>query len=89
MADVTVYTSAYCPFCFAAKRLLESLEISFEEIDLDEHPELRQRITEETGWRTVPMIFVGDRLVGGFSDARELHSRGRLLPMIEEQAQAG
>jgi glutaredoxin 3 len=37
---------------------------------------------ENQGWRTVPMIFVGERFIGGFKEARSLHKEGKLLPML-------
>lgn len=84
MVRVTIYTTAICPFCVAVKRMFDSLEIAYEEIPLDADPTLRQRLSEETGgWRTVPMIFVGDRFIGGFAEVRSLHNQGRLIPMVE------
>jgi glutaredoxin 3 len=34
------------------------------------------------GWRTVPMIFIGDKFMGGFMDVKAVHDRGELLPLI-------
>ena len=83
MSTVRIYTSGFCPFCFAAKRLLSSLGADFEEIALDERPELRQRLSEENnGFKTVPMIFVGDEFLGGFQEVLALHSRGELVPKL-------
>lgn len=83
MTGVTIYSTAVCPFCIAAKRLLESLGIGFTEIQLDREPELRMRLAEEnSGWRTVPMIFIGDRFIGGFIEVRNLNREGKLLPML-------
>ncbi|RLE28738.1 MAG: glutaredoxin [Acidobacteria bacterium] len=83
MTPVTIYTTAVCPFCIAAKRLFENLEIEFSEVLLDRDPALRMRLAQENeGWRTVPMIFVGDQMIGGFSEAKSLHNEGKLLPML-------
>ncbi|MEN8164895.1 MAG: glutaredoxin domain-containing protein [Acidobacteriota bacterium] len=85
MTPVTIYTTAVCPFCIAAKRLFDNLGVEFSEVRLDRDPALRMRLAEENdGWRTVPMIFVGDRFIGGFMEARNLHKEGRLLPVIGE-----
>jgi len=85
MADVTVYTKEYCGFCFALKRLLDALDVEYTEISVDGRSELRRRLAEENdGWRTVPMMFVGDRFLGGFSDVSRLHAEGGLVPMLEE-----
>lgn len=86
MTGVTIYSTTVCPFCIAAKKLLSKLEIEFSEIQLDRDPELRMRLAEENGgWRTVPMIFIGDRFIGGFIEVTDLHQEGKLLPMVGEQ----
>ena len=83
MPEVTVYTSSGCAFCVAAKQLLASIEARFEEIRLDQDPELRLKLSEENnGWRTVPMIFIGQRFIGGFQELMSLHQRGELVRMI-------
>ena len=76
---VRIYTKQWCGFCFAAKRLFEGLGVEFEEIPVDDNPTLRREISARAGnWPTVPMIFVGDRFIGGFTDAAALHRRGEL-----------
>ena len=83
MAEVTIYTTAICPLCIAAKRLFQSLNIKYSEVGLDRNSALRMRLAEENeGWRTVPMIFIGDEMVGGFSEVKSLHNEGKLLPML-------
>ena len=83
MTGVTIYSTAVCPFCIAAKRLFDNLDIEFSEVRLDQDPALRMRLAQENdGWRTVPMIFIGDRFIGGFVEARSLHKDGKLLPML-------
>ncbi len=85
MTGVTIYTTATCPVCIAAKRLFDNLGIEFSEVRLDLDPDLRMRLAEENdGWRTIPMIFIGDRFIGGFVEARSLHEEGKLLPMLGE-----
>ena len=79
MSRVKIYTTEYCPYCHAAKEMLSSLGIDFEEIGLGRDPELRQRLSaENNGWRTVPMVFIDGRLIGGYSELRKLVRRGEL-----------
>lgn len=86
MSKVTIYTTSFCPYCTAAKRLLASLGVAYDEIGLDDKPELRHRLAEENrGWRTMPMIFAGDRFLGGFTDIRELHGRGELEKLVKSE----
>ena len=82
-ASVLLYTRKWCGYCFAARRLLTSLGVAFGEIPLDRKPELRREISEKAGgWRTVPMIFIGDHFVGGYTEIAALHRKGGLLPMV-------
>ena len=84
MSPVTLYTTTVCPYCHAAKRLLAAVGAEYSEVRLDQEPELRRKLSEENGgWRTVPMIFIGGRFVGGFAELRELHGRGELAPLLE------
>lgn len=80
---VRLYTRRWCGYCFAARRLLQKLEVDFEEIRLDGRPDLRRKIsTEAGGWKTVPMIFAGDRFLGGFSELADLHRGGELEGIV-------
>lgn len=83
MAPVTIYTTRICPYCIRVKRLFDSLGVAYEEIGLDGQYELRARLSEENGgWRTVPMVFIGDRFVGGFDDVNELRRSGELQTIL-------
>lgn len=77
MSNIKVYTTTYCPFCDAAKALLEARALDYEEIDVSE-PEQKIALMEKTGWRTVPQVFVGDKLIGGYQELAELEARGDL-----------
>ncbi len=78
MSSVIVYTSTFCGYCFAAKSLLSKKGISYEEVNLSESPEMRQEIMEKWGWRTVPLIIINDKLIGGFRELASLESRNKL-----------
>ena len=82
MADSTyrvqIYGTRLCGFCSAAKRLCEQRGLPYEEILLDMDPERRMALVEETGWRTVPMIFVDGAFIGGFQELRGLINQGDL-----------
>lgn len=70
---LTVYSKNNCPFCVQAKRLLENKNVSFEEINIEEHPESRQFLLDQ-GLRSVPQIFKGNELFvqGGFQGLQKL-----------------
>jgi glutaredoxin 3 len=78
-----MYTTAVCPYCVQAKRVLLSKGVeSIVEIRVDSHPEERVRMMEITGRRTVPQIFIGNTHVGGCDDLMALDSEGGLLPLL-------
>lgn len=79
MKKIIVYTTIYCPYCDSAKRLLKSKGLDFVEIALDDKPDLRKKISDENnGYRTVPMIFIDDEFVGGFTELAKLSETGKL-----------
>lgn len=78
MANVKVYTAAYCAFCNRAKGLLRGKGIDFEEIDVTTDDDVREWLVETTGRRTVPQIFIDDRAIGGYEELAKLDSRGEL-----------
>jgi glutaredoxin 3 len=85
MAKVLMYTSAYCPYCTNAERLLHSKGVTdIEKIQIDTDPELRISMMEKTGRRTVPQIYIGERHIGGFDDLRALDLTGGLDPLLSE-----
>lgn len=79
MPPVTIYTTPWCPYCQAAKALLDRKSVAYEEIDVDGEPALRQAMTQRAGGRTsVPQIFIGEKHVGGSDDIHALEARGEL-----------
>ncbi len=83
MQAVKMYTTAVCPYCVQAKRILMSKGVSaIEEVRVDTHPDERQKMMEITGRRTVPQIFIGDTHVGGCDDLMALDARGGLVPLL-------
>ena len=83
MSRVVVYSSRFCPYCHAAKRLLAARGAAFEEIDVDLQPERRAEMIERAGGRrTVPQIFVADRHVGGCDDLYALDRDGALDALL-------
>lgn len=82
---VEIYTTPFCGFCHAAKRLLAGKGVSFSEIDVSARPADRQAMMERANGRhTVPQIFIGGRHVGGYSDLSALDRAGKLDPMLRD-----
>ena len=83
MTKVLMYCTAVCPHCVSAERLLRAKGVvEIEKIRVDVQPELRLAMTEKTGRRTVPQIYVGTYHVGGFDDLLRLERRGELSRIL-------
>lgn len=83
MRSVEIYTTPYCPYCHAAKRLLDRKGVVYAEIDVSRDPRLRQAMTARAhGRRTVPQIFVGAVHVGGSDEIHALDHAGKLEPLL-------
>jgi len=82
-AKVRMYTTAVCPYCNMAERLLKAKGIDeIEKIRVDLLPDQRVQMMEMTGRRTVPQIYIGDTHVGGFDDLSALDREGKLEPLL-------
>lgn len=83
MAKVFIYTKTVCPYCDAAKHLFQDLGVPFELMNLDGQDELRAKLSAENGgFRTVPMIFIDGKFMGGFDDVNKLHQKGELTKLL-------
>ena len=83
MKTIEIYTTPSCPYCHAAKRLLDRKGVAFAEIDVSRDPGLRQAMTVRAGGRrTVPQIFIGAKHVGGSDDIHALDHAGKLDPLL-------
>ena len=78
MKSIKIYTKDYCPYCDAAKRLLDDLGAKYEEIDITKTPELIHELAEKSGMMTVPQIFAGEKCLGGFDNINALHKEDKL-----------
>ncbi len=81
---VRVYSTSYCPYCDRAKRFLKNNDIPFEDLDISGDREIRLKLVELTGMRTVPQIFVGEKSIGGYDDMMALEAAGQFREMLIE-----
>ena len=79
-----MYSTRFCPYCVRARFLLESKNVDFTDIGVDARPELRREMTERSGRRTVPQIWVGDQHVGGYDDLARLEQMGELDELLKQ-----
>lgn len=78
MAEVKIYTTKICPYCVAAKKLLESKGVEYQEIDLTGDEKSLQELKAQTGMQTVPQIFINGELIGGCDELHKLNATGEL-----------
>lgn len=82
MAKVIVYTTDYCPYCRQAKALLTRRGVAFEEVHMDRENEAEwQAMIEKSGMRTVPQIWLGEKLIGGYSELSGLDLQDQLASL--------
>lgn len=79
---VTVYTTRFCPYCTAARSLLDAKGVVYDEIPVDGNPALRQEMTARAGQRTVPQIWINEQHVGGYTELAALEQRGKLDSLL-------
>lgn len=83
-ARVVIYSTAVCPYCMMAERLLKSKGIEdIEKIRIDLDPRQKELMVQKTGRRTVPQIYIGDTHVGGFDDLSALNRTGELDLLLQ------
>ncbi len=68
MKKALIYSTATCPYCVLAKRLLQEKDVTYTEIRVDLDDTERDKMISITGRRTVPQIFIDDQHIGGYDD---------------------
>lgn len=79
---ITLYTTATCPYCLAAKMLLKKKNLDFDEIGVGLDPAARANMERLSGGRSVPQIFIDERPIGGFDQLSSLERSGELNQLL-------
>jgi glutaredoxin 3 len=83
MKKIIIYSGETCPHCSAAKALLKSKNVDYEEIDIWKDPAKAKEMLQKTnGARTIPQIFIGDHHVGGNDQLQEANRNGELDKLL-------
>jgi glutaredoxin 3 len=83
MAKVLMYSTAFCPFCVRAEKLLNAKGVAdIEKVRVDLDPVRRQEMMDKSGRRTVPQIWIGETHVGGCDELYALERAGKLDTML-------
>ena len=80
--SITIYSSAICPYCVAAKNFLKSKGRDWTEVRIDTDPAEREKMVAKTRRTSVPQIFIGETHVGGYDDMMALHRSGGFEPLL-------
>lgn len=81
MSRIIIYSTDNCAFCRAAVALLEGEGIEYQEVKLDQSPESRAQVLEETGGMSFPQIVIDGEAIGGFDQLLELQKAGSLADL--------
>ncbi len=82
MPEITLYSTAICPYCVAAKNFLKSRGATWNEVRVDTDPAARAAMMARTQRTSVPQIFIGDTHVGGYDDLVALDRSGGLKLLL-------
>ncbi len=82
MSDVVVYTTNACGYCTRVKMLLNARDIEYREVNVGADPAAFVELAKSSGMLTLPQVFVGDTLVGGYNETAEAAQNGWLQELI-------
>lgn len=82
MAQVTIYTKVYCPYCERALALLDKKGAHVTNIEAASNPEVRAKMNALSGRNTFPQVFIGDQHIGGCDDLMALDTKGKLDALL-------
>lgn len=83
MATVIIYTTAWCPYCVKAKKLLDTKKVKYTEINVSK-PAVRAKMVALTGGTTVPQILIDDQTTGGCDELYALERSGKLDKLLQK-----
>jgi glutaredoxin 3 len=82
MRTVTIYSSEICTLCNSVENLLNVREIPYEKIMIDEDSQEHAELTERTGMTTLPQVFIGSMLIGGYQETLAADQSGMLADLL-------
>lgn len=81
-ATIKLYKKIPCPYCDRAKSFLDEKGLKYEVVDLTNNIAELEALKTKTGWKTVPMIFINNELIGGYTDLKNLDEEGKLDSLV-------
>ena len=71
-----------CGFSNSVVQVLNHYGVEYKDVNILEDPNIRIKLSEHSGWPTIPQLFVKGELVGGADITIELHQNGQLLDIL-------
>ena len=75
---IIVYTTSYCPYSGKVTRLLNQKGINFQQVNVDDSPDMKEMINKKSQQTTFPQVFVGESHVGNCDELHQLDRNGQL-----------
>ena len=80
-----IYTTSWWGPCIAAKKMLDDMGVSYENIDIEKENISRQDLFTITGGYTVPQIILNNKVIGGFNELLQLNQSGKLKELLKNE----
>ena len=80
---IKIYTTSWWGPCIAAKKMLDGMDMPYENIDIEEQGLSRDDLVKITGGHTVPQIIINDKAIGGFNELLQLNNSGKLKELLK------
>lgn len=78
-----------CGFSNSVVQILSHYGVEYKAINILEDPLIRVKLSEHSGWPTIPQLFVKGELIGGADITMELHQKGELLDILDVGSTVG
>ena len=72
-----------CGFSNSVVQVLNHYGVEYKEVNVLSDPMIRVKLSEHSGWPTIPQLFVNGKLIGGADITMELHNNGELLDILD------
>lgn len=83
-AEITLYTTSWCPFCNRAKQLLQNKGATYTDIDVEQVQGAREQMQQRSGRTSVPQIWIGKQHIGGCDELHALEAQGELDALLNK-----
>ena len=72
-----------CGFSNSVVQVLNHYGVEYKDVNVLSDPMIRLKLSEHSGWPTIPQLFVNGKLIGGADITMELHNNGELLDILD------